>query len=217
MCVSIWTGEAFISRTLTSSENNYAQFEKEASALVYGVKTFHTYLYGRHFTLVMDHKPLTTILTPSKSTPPLAAARLQRWALILSAYQYQIEFKPTKKHANADCLSRLPLAEFTREGGDIVAVSSFNLGQVETLPVTARMLATATRNDLLLSKVLKFILHGWPSDKRITGDIVPYLQRMKELTVEGDCFLWGIRVIVPEKYRTKVLQELHKSHCGMFG
>ena len=100
---------AFASCTLTSSEKNYSQVEKEALSLIFGVKRFHAYLYGRHFTLVTDHKPLTTILSPGKGIPPLAAARLQRWAWILSAYHYEIQFRPTGKYANADRLSRLPL------------------------------------------------------------------------------------------------------------
>ena len=75
---------------------------------MYGVKKFHQYLYGCTFTLVTDHKPLTTILGPKNGILPLAAARLQRWDLILAAYSYAIEYHPTDHHGNADGLSGLP-------------------------------------------------------------------------------------------------------------
>ena len=51
-----------------------------------------------------DHKPLLAMLGP-----PLAAARMQRWALLLSAHHYEIEYCSTQAHGNADALSRLPL------------------------------------------------------------------------------------------------------------
>ena len=89
---------AYGSRTLTKGERNYAQIEREAAAIIFGIKKFQSCIYGRKFTLITDHKPLTTIFSPKSSLPALAAARLQRWAIIL----YDVEFRPTDKHANAN-------------------------------------------------------------------------------------------------------------------
>jgi hypothetical protein len=56
-----------------------------------------------------DHKPITTILGPKQGVPTLAAARLQRWSLLLSGYQYDIQYHCSEDHANCDLLSRLPI------------------------------------------------------------------------------------------------------------
>ena len=62
----------------------YSQLEQEVLALIFGVKRFHTYLYGRTFELITDHKPLITILGPYHAIPTLAAARLQMGHHIVS-------------------------------------------------------------------------------------------------------------------------------------
>lgn len=76
----------FRSRTLTKAERNYSQLEREVLALVFGVTKFHDYLWGRPFTLVTDHKPLVGLLREDRQTPVMAAARIQRWSLLLGAY-----------------------------------------------------------------------------------------------------------------------------------
>ena len=158
------------SLSLSNTEKNYAQLEKEALSLIFGVKKFHQYLYGQNFQLITDHKPLTAILGPKKGVPSLAAARLQQWAVCLSAYKYDIKFKPTGENANADGLSRLPLplTEPDANHHTTNTISAFNQAQIDTLPLTASQIAKATRQDKVLSNVLRYTkvgCHKWPGNR----------------------------------------------------
>ena len=84
---------------------------------------------------------------------------MQRWALLLMAYTYDIVYRSTKAHANADGLSRLPLAQTFRDPhADDPTV--FNVEQLHTLPVLAMNLAAATRSDPELSKLTIFLRDG---------------------------------------------------------
>ena len=91
------------------AEEKYAQLEKEGLACVFGVKRFHSYLYGCKFLLEMDHKPLLGLMGEKKAIPPQASARIQRWALTLAAYEYTLVYRSTGAHGNADAMSRPPL------------------------------------------------------------------------------------------------------------
>ena len=193
---------------MTSAEKNYSQLEKEALSLIFGVKKFHQYLYGRSFTLYTDHKPLTTILGEKKGIPTLAAPRLQRWALLLSAYTYTIKYKPTQHHGNVDGLSRLPLS--TASDHPLHELNAFNIGQIEAFPVTATQLKHVTQHDPIVSRVLRYTRSGWPDS--FSDALKPYYHRQSELSIEEGCLLWGSRVIVPFSLREQVLQELHCSH-----
>ena len=95
----------FASRTLTKTERNYSQIEKEALAIVYAVKQFHQYLFGRHFFLYTDHKPLLGLLSELKGIPSMAAARAQRGAILLSAYNYTLKYRSGIENSDADFFS----------------------------------------------------------------------------------------------------------------
>ena len=205
---------AFASRSLSKSESNYAHIEKEGLSIIFGIKKFNQYLLGRQFVLVTDHKPLTSIFHPHKGTNSVTASRLQCWAILLSSYNYEIKYRSTNEHCNADALSHLPVAVDADESSFSDGASSlFNISQLEALPVTVADLRTATRTDPILSKVMNYTRYGWPAS--VPDEFKSFHMRADELTIESECFMWGIRVIVPLSLRRAVLSEIHNSHFGM--
>ena len=53
---------AYASRALTSTEQQYAQIEKELLTIVFGLERFDTYTFGRQVRIQTDHKPLEALL-----------------------------------------------------------------------------------------------------------------------------------------------------------
>lgn len=89
-------------RTLTTAEKKYCQLEKEALAIIFGIKKLHLYISGRNCSLITDHKPLQTILGPKSGIPSITAARLQRWALTLSAYLHSLVYRQSNDNVEAE-------------------------------------------------------------------------------------------------------------------
>ena len=216
---------AFSSRSLSSAEQNYAQIHREALALYWGVKKFFPYLYGRKFSLVTDHAPLLTIFHPEKGIPAMTAARLQRYALFLSGFNYTIEYRGTAHHSNCDFLSRLPLPttgkkendnyEDDDDDADVDAAEVYAINQLESLPVTSAAVRRETANDPTLSRVLFFTRSGWAHSSDRDQELRPYFQRRNEISIHQDCLMWGGRVIVPTKLRPQILNQLHEGHLGV--
>ena len=205
---------AYSSRVLSSAERNYSHIEKEALAIVSAVKKFHQYLYGRHFLLVTDHKPLLGLFAETKPIPTMAAARIQRWALLLSSYQYSMIFRKGANNGNGDCLSRLPA--FDKENVSKVKADIMMM-ELAHVPVTSQEVKIATKRDPVLSKVVDYVLTGnrYPSMGMNLGKFCPFQRRITELSVEDGCLLLGSRVVIPNSLTEMVLNELHQAHPGM--
>jgi hypothetical protein len=104
---------SYASRTLNNAERNYPTVEKELLAIVWGCKYFRQYLYGRTFTVVTDHRPLTWIFSVKDPS-----SRLLRWRLKLEEYQYEVVYKKGSNNTNADALSRIHVAENCTDSHD---------------------------------------------------------------------------------------------------
>ena len=131
-----WAPVAYASRSLTKTEQNYAQIEKETLAIVFGTQRFHDYVYGKHFTVESDHKPLQPIFTkPIANAPP----RIQRFRLKLQKYDMTIKFTPGKDLAIADALSRAFLPQLL---DDELNLESQVHMVLNNLPISDYMLRT---------------------------------------------------------------------------
>jgi hypothetical protein len=166
-------------------------------------------LFGRRFTIVTDHMPLLGLLGEQKGIPAHAAARMQRWAIRMATYDYELEFRPTSRHGNCDSLSRLPLKQVFQEEA---AVNSLMLDEETGTAVTAKDIARHSRSDAELGRVLRCLQAGAAIDSE---DLLSFSRRQHELTIEQGCILWGGRVVIPTSLRPQILRELHQAHPGI--
>lgn len=82
----------YVSRALSAADGHNSQIEPKVLATIFTVCHLHQYLYGQNFTLKTDHKPLIKIFSEHESLSKTAASRLQRWAIILAEYDYDIQY-----------------------------------------------------------------------------------------------------------------------------
>ena len=82
------------SKIIAQAEQNYSDLEIEALGVVFRIKKFHEYCFGRLFTIQIDHKALLCIIGEHKSISNTPVARIQRWSLFLSNYNLRVNLLP---------------------------------------------------------------------------------------------------------------------------
>jgi len=92
----------FAARALHASERNYSASKKEMLAVVFALKRFHYYLWGRHFILFTDHRALSFLFSQKDVSPLLA-----NWLEVILSYDFEIIHRPGVLNVLPDRLSRL--------------------------------------------------------------------------------------------------------------
>ena len=205
---------AYASKLLNSTEQNYAQIEKELYAVLFGCRRFHEYLYGRHVTVESDHKPLETIL---RKPLALAPPRLQRMMLALQKYTITLIHRPGKESPVADTLSRKSMEHEDKSLTEAIETQVHSV--ISTAPVSADRLddiKTATAQDEQLSTLQQVIRSGWPEKrKRCHPHVSEYWNHRDEITEADGILLKGEKIIIPHKLRPYMLRCIHTGHFGV--
>ena len=173
-------------------------------------------LYGRHFTLIKDHKHLLSFFGSKKGIPVYTANRLQRWATLLLSITKLIQFV-TLMHYHLSSWQNQIMYQRTV----IAAVSlkpeitSVFASTVRALPVTSTMIREATASEPGLRKVMRFYRTKWPKvfiEKRIQH----FFQRLTSLSEVDECLLFIERVIVPSSWHDRVIKQFHYGHQAVW-
>ena len=205
---------SFASKSLTQSEINYAQIEKEMLAILFGCKHFHHYIYGREICVQTDHKPLVSIMQKSILTAP---ARLQRMILQLQRYSFNLVHVPVKQIPVADTLSRKFLAQTMAELSQGIEAQ---VHLVHTnIPVSDKRLEQirlSTQSDPQFQTLTKYILEGWPDSRTDCPDSIKEFWNFRDqLWVENGLVMKGFRIVIPHDLRTELLNRLHVGYTGV--
>ena len=198
---------AFASKALTNTERRHANIEREMLAVVYRCERFHTYLFGRNFTVHSDHKPLESIhLKHLTAAPP----QLQQMLLWLQPYDLVIKYQPGKTMEIADALSRLSPEE-TGEVKDMDIQIHEICPQFSNDMIKRIKEATVANPELSALKEKTYI--GWPSDiKGVPALIKPYWAFRDEISIDNRLIMKRHRIIIPKALQNEILLKLHASH-----
>ena len=96
----------YFSRKLNGPESRYSTLEKEALAIVHGLRCNRQLILGYPVKVLSDHLPLKYIFNQASPN-----SRITRWQLILAEFALQVDYVPGRDNVVADCLSRLRQTE----------------------------------------------------------------------------------------------------------
>lgn len=151
------------------------------------------------------------IFEPKNRNIDQVSAKLKRYKITLAAYNYNLSYRPAKKHGNADFLSRLPLEEEVEEEektGDVLMLEG-----VTRNPVTGEEVAVETDKDKTLKLIKLWLNTAWP--EKIEKKYQAFWLKRNEMSIENGCLLWGSRVVIPKKLQPEILRYLHANHPGI--
>jgi len=193
----------YASRTLNKGEANYCPTELEALALIWAIRKFRHYVYGQKFKVITDHNALKWLMSGKLNNP-----KLERWALKLQGYNFEIEHRPGKNHNNVDPLSRLENHQihviFSRD--QLEDVAKMQQADTELQDIIHRLEEARDRWEIEVGNGSYEIQNGVLYKSPTTEEIQRKGYR-------------GLKLVIPYRLRQKIIQEHHDSifagHLGL--
>ena len=203
---------------MTSTEQRYAQIEKEALATTWACEKFNDYILGKDILIETDHNPLVPIFG-SKTLDELPP-RIQRFLMRLMKYSFKMIHVPGKELVTADTLSRAPLdKQLSKEDERLNEDLNLYVSHIlESFPATERKLDELRlhqQNDEVYRKLFELCTEGWPDKTTLNTSLKPYWSEGATITAQRGLVLKDQRIIIPSSLRLDILDKIHAGHQGI--
>lgn len=203
----------YASKALNDTQMRYAQLHREGLAVIFGLKKFYNYIYGRVVTIVTDAQSIKEMFAPNKATAPVAAARIQRWSVFLNQFDYQIEHRSSKQMCLPDALSRLPI-NTADDGTDLEDEDDFEVNKIgEILPIPFQDIKEESLKDKEYQGFVSAVRDGFPV--KCDGGLLILKRLQNNLLLDEGVITYNDRVLIPRKLRSSILQFCHENHQGV--
>uniref|UniRef100_A0A0N5BZ12 RNA-directed DNA polymerase n=1 Tax=Strongyloides papillosus TaxID=174720 RepID=A0A0N5BZ12_STREA len=189
------------SRALREIERRYPVQHLEALSVIEGIEQFKWYLLFKKFRVESDHQSLTTVFNFNNGINKIMANRLQRWALRIIPYQFELCYVGGKRVPNADCLSRL-LKEMKEQNGEEYLVGKIE-NKIDRYILADEILVESKKDNEYLEM----------KNQLENGINIPELKEKNDIAyVEENLIRIGERYWIPKSLREKCLNLLHGVH-----
>lgn len=178
----------YISKSFKGSELNKPIIEKELLAIHFAITNLRPYLYGTHFTVRSDHRPLVYLYNMKNP-----ASKLTRIRLELEEYDFEIVHIAGKDNVVADALSRISIQDLQETYKDQIIL------------VTTRSQLKRLNHQNVNSVQNK--------KERAQNDIIEIPKIIEELSRK---YVRKIPRIKSEIYESKTVVDVYKNHRKLF-
>ena len=212
-----WKPVFYASRAMTSTEQRYAQVEKEALGMTWVCEKFSDFLVGmKEFIIETDHKPLLALMK-TKQLDELTP-RIQRFRMRLMRFSYQVVFTAGKNLVTADALSRSPTSSPGKEEvKKEQETQAFVRCIMDCVPASDKRLEEVRREqeqDETCRCIKEFVLRDhWPESAK--KDFKTFYHERHSFSVVDRILLYGGRLVIPSVLRKEMLDRLHEGHQGI--
>ena len=194
---------AYCSRSLTKSERNYAQIEKELLASVWACKKFRIYIQGVEFVLQSDHKPLIPLINIKNLAD--APVRCQRMLMRLARYSTTSEYVAGKYMVVADTLSKDIMGDGIYSEVEAKLAKEINEYSVQAIDSPSvsepklQQIIEQQELDNIIVRVKSYTRNGWPEG--IDGELNYYWKERSYLGLFDDLLVFNDRIVIPSSMR----------------